>query len=164
MPSARGRHDVDVVPGDQPTVREARESDIGGVLELWAAARSVHARTADTPEVLERLVADRPGSLLVAELEGRIIGALSAVWDGWRGNLYRLAVREEHRRRGVALRLVQEGERRLVAGGARRISVLAARDDATAAGLWTAAGYDRDNAIGRFVKNVPPASTTFDPR
>jgi hypothetical protein len=88
MPSARRRHDVDVASGDQPAVREARESDIEGVLELWAAARSVHARTADTPEVLERLLADRPGSLLVAELEGRIIGALIAAWDGWRGNLY----------------------------------------------------------------------------
>src|SRR4051794_26029018 len=149
MPSARRRHDVDVVSDDQPTVREARESDIGGVLELWAAARSVQAKTADTPEVLERLVADRPGSLLVAVLEGCIIGALIATWDGWRGNLYRLAVREEHRRRGVALRLVREGERRLVARGARRISVLAGRDDAIAAELWTAAGYDRDKEIGR---------------
>jgi ribosomal protein S18 acetylase RimI-like enzyme len=138
---------------DQLTVREAGESDVAAVLELWAAARSVHARTADTPEALERLLADRPGSLLVAELKGRVIGALIATWDGWRGNLYRLAVREEHRRRGVALRLVQEGERRLVARGARRVSVLAGRDDEMAAGLWTAAGYDRDEKIGRFVKD-----------
>jgi ribosomal protein S18 acetylase RimI-like enzyme len=97
-----------------------------------------------------------PGSLLIAEFKGRVIGALIATWDGWRGNLYRLAVREEHRRRGVALRLVQEGERRLAARGARRISVLAGRDDEMAAGLWTAAGYDRDEKIGRFVKDVPP--------
>jgi ribosomal protein S18 acetylase RimI-like enzyme len=135
-------------------VREARESDIRAVLELWAAARSVHAQTADTPEVLERLLADRPGSLLVAELKGGVIGALIATWDGWRGNLYRLAVLEEHRRRGVALLLVREGERRLVARGARRISVLAGREDAMAAGLWAAAGYDRDPEIGRFVKNL----------
>ena len=56
---------------DQLTVREAGESDVAAVLELWAAARSVHARTADTPEALERLLADRPGSLLIAELKGR---------------------------------------------------------------------------------------------
>src|SRR3954451_13750039 len=154
MPSVGRSHDTRVVRGDLPTVRQAREADIAAVLELWAGARSVHARTADTPEVLERLLADRPGSLLVAELGDRIVGALIATWDGWRGNLYRLAVLAEHRRRGVGLQLVREGERRLVARGARRISVLAGREDTTAAGLWTAAGYDRDPEIGRFVKNV----------
>jgi hypothetical protein len=42
---------------DQLTVREAGESDVAAVLELWAMARSVHARSADTPEALERLLA-----------------------------------------------------------------------------------------------------------
>jgi ribosomal protein S18 acetylase RimI-like enzyme len=154
MPSAGRRHDREVSPDDQPAVREARDSDIPALLELWAAARSAHARTADTPEVLRRLLADRPGSLLLAELDGRIVGALIATWDGWRGNLYRLAVLPDHRRRGVALSLVEEGERRLVARGARRISVLAGREDAMAAGLWTTAGYQPDELIGRFVKNV----------
>ncbi len=141
-------------PDDRPTVREANASDFGPVLELWAAARSVHARTPDTREALERLLGDRPGSLLVAVREGRIVGALIAAWDGWRGNLYRLAVLEEHRRRGIALQLVREGERRLAARGARRISVLAGREDPVAEGLWTAAGYARDELIGRFVKNL----------
>jgi ribosomal protein S18 acetylase RimI-like enzyme len=148
------RHHTEVLRDDEPTVREARVPDIPAVLELWEAARSVHARTADTPEVLERLLGDRPGSLLVAELDDRIVGVLIATWDGWRGNLYRLAVLEQHRRRGVALQLVREGERRLAARGARRISVLAGREDATAAALWAAAGYERDELIGRFVKNL----------
>jgi ribosomal protein S18 acetylase RimI-like enzyme len=104
--------------------------------------------------VVERLLARDPGSLLVAELGERIVGALIATWDGWRGNLYRLAVLSEHRRRGVGLLLVREGERRLLAMGARRISALVGRDDEAAARLWTAAGYDRDELIGRFVKNV----------
>jgi ribosomal protein S18 acetylase RimI-like enzyme len=135
-------------------VRAARAPDLAAVLQLWATARSVHARTPDTREVVERLLARDPGSLLVAELGERIVGALIATWDGWRGNLYRLAVLSEHRRRGVGLLLVREGERRLLAMGARRISALVGRDDEAAARLWTAAGYDRDELIGRFVKNV----------
>jgi ribosomal protein S18 acetylase RimI-like enzyme len=148
------RHYVHVARSDQPTVRVARESDLAAVLELWAAARSVHARTPDTREVVERLLTRDPGSLLLAELEGRIVGALIATWDGWRGNRYRLAVLSEHRRRGIGLLLVREGERRLVAMGARRISALVGRDDEAVAALWIAAGYDRDELIGRFVKNV----------
>jgi ribosomal protein S18 acetylase RimI-like enzyme len=135
-------------------VREAREPDLPAILELWAAARNIHARTADTRETLERLLARDPGSLLVAELDGQIVGALIAAWDGWRGNLYRLAVLSEHRRRGIALLLVRQGERRLVAAGAKRISALVARDEAVAERLWMAAGYERDELIGRFVKNV----------
>jgi ribosomal protein S18 acetylase RimI-like enzyme len=41
----------------------------------------------------------------VAEGDGEIVGALIAAWDGWRGNMYRLAVREGHRREGIGLAL-----------------------------------------------------------
>lgn len=47
-------------------VREARGDDVASVLELWAAARSGHASTADSAEAVERLLDDRPGALLVA--------------------------------------------------------------------------------------------------
>src|SRR4051794_7644597 len=91
-------------------IREARPGDIAGVLALWDAARSDHARTADA---LEHLLVDRPGALLVADEDGAVMGAVIATWDGWRGNMYRLAVRPSRRRRGIALGLVREGEKRL---------------------------------------------------
>jgi GNAT superfamily N-acetyltransferase len=65
------------------------------------------------------------GHLLVATSGGRIIGAVIAGWDGWRGHLHHLAVRPDARRQGVARALVDEAERRLIARGAKRISVLA---------------------------------------
>ena len=145
---------VGFIDRDQPNVREGREPDVAAVLELWAGARSVAARTPDTRQGLERLLARDDGSLLVAELDGQIVGALIATWDGWRGNLYRLAVLPEHRRRGIARVLVEHGERRLVAMGAKRISALVGRDESVAERLWTAAGYERDELIVRFVKNV----------
>ncbi len=37
----------------------------------------------DRIEDLERLVGDSPGSLLVAEESGAIVGTLIAGWDGW---------------------------------------------------------------------------------
>lgn len=135
-------------------VRSVREEDVAAVLELWSLARSPHALTPDRAEDVERLVREMPGSLLVAEDGERLLGALIAAWDGWRGNMYRLAVHPDHRRHGIALSLVEEGERRLRLKGARRVTALVAREDDVAGALWVAAGYAYDEVIGRFVRNV----------
>jgi ribosomal protein S18 acetylase RimI-like enzyme len=142
------------VSGDPVTVRAAGRADVGAVLELWAVGRSGRASLPDSAAAVERLLADRPGALLVAELDARIVGALIASSDGWRGNMYRLTVAPAVRRRGIALALVRAGERRLRDGGTPRITALVAHDDAVACGLWSAAGYELDRDIGRFVRNA----------
>src|SRR5580692_2525348 len=134
------------------SLRAARPQDLSAVLELWARSRSEHATTADLAPDVERLIAEAPGSLLVAASNGEIVGALIAAWDGWRGNMYRLAVRSDHRRRGIALKLVQAGEEYLHSKGARRITALVAYDDDIAGTFWERAGYPRDHVIGRRVR------------
>jgi ribosomal protein S18 acetylase RimI-like enzyme len=124
------------------------------VLTLWEAARSGHASTPDRVEDLERLIEDSPAALLVSERDGEIVGALIAAWDGWRGNMYRLAVREDCRRQGIGLRLTRAGEEYLRGRGARRITALVAFDDDDAGGFWNSAGYPQDEEIGRRVRNV----------
>ena len=99
-----------------------------------------------------------PEALLVAELGGRAVGSLIAAWDGWRGNMYRLAVAPEHRGQGIALQLVKAGEERLRALGARRISALAWKRDRAAVGLWLRAGYAHEEGTGRFVKALAPVT------
>jgi ribosomal protein S18 acetylase RimI-like enzyme len=133
-------------------VRLAEAADAGAVLALWESARSGHAVTPDDPVAVERLIAD--GALLVAELEGAVVGVLIAAFDGWRGNMYRLAVAPAARRRGVALALVEAGEARLRERGAPRVTALVGRGDEAAEGLWRAAGYADDAEIGRWVRNI----------
>ena len=135
-------------------VRPAGPDDIPAVLALWARARSANASTPDTPQALTGLLETSPGALLVADEGGAIVGAVIAAWDGWRGNMYRLAVDPVHRRRGIALALVRAGETRLQRRGARRITALVAHEEAEAVGLWEAAGYVRDATIARFVRTL----------
>ncbi len=135
-------------------MRRARGADVAAVLGLWGEARSGHARVADRAEDLERLLDDSPAALLVAERAGEIVGALIAGWDGWRGNMYRLAVAADERRQGVGLALVRAGEEYLSARGAGRITALVAFDDAEAGAFWDAAGYPEDEEIGRRVRNL----------
>ena len=89
------------------TVRAARPAEAPAVLDLWQEARSTHATTPDRIEYVHRLLAETPGSLLVADGGGALLGTLIAAWDGWRGNMYRLVVLREHRRRGIGLALVR---------------------------------------------------------
>ena len=95
-----------------------------------------------------------PAALLVAERDGETVGALIATWDGWRGNMYRLAVHDGHRRQGIGLALIQAGETYLRQRGARRVTALVAFDDREAGGFWAAAGYPPDEEIGRRVRNL----------
>lgn len=109
----------------------------------------------DRLDGVEQLVeAGSPAALLVAEREGEVVGALIAAWDGWRGNMYRLAVRDEHRRRGIGLALTRAGEDYLRERGARRVTALVAFDDDEAGAFWEAAGYPADREIGRRVRNI----------
>jgi ribosomal protein S18 acetylase RimI-like enzyme len=133
-------------------IRPAAAGDIEAVLELWGGARSAHAVTADTPERVSALLAS--GSLLVAELDGAVVGAVIAAFDGWRGNFYRLAVAPAYRRRGIARALVAAGEAALRARGAPRATALVAFDDDVARGFWAAAGFEVDSVMGRMVRTL----------
>ena len=142
--------------GESVNVRPCRRPDVPAVLELWAEARSEHASTPDRPEDVERLIDDSPAALLVAEQDGEIVGALIAAWDGWRGNMYRLAVREGRRREGIGLALTRAGEDHLRQRGVTRVTALVAFDDEVAGGFWESAGYPQDREIGRRVRNLEP--------
>jgi ribosomal protein S18 acetylase RimI-like enzyme len=135
-------------------VRVASHEDIQAVLEVWARARSGAASTPDDRASVEQLIAHTSDALLVAEEDGAIVGTLVAAWDGWRGNMYRLAVLPEWRRRGIATELVELAHERLRAKGARRVTALVAHDEADAAELWRTAGYEFDERMARFVRNL----------
>jgi ribosomal protein S18 acetylase RimI-like enzyme len=135
-------------------IRQANPADLEQVLELWDQARSPAAVTPDTKQALVALI-DHPGSaLLVAELDDHVVGSLVVGWDGWRGNMYRLAVLPRLRRKGIARRVVEAGHDHLRSVGARRVTALVAHEEEDAVGLWLSTGYERDEQISRFVRNL----------
>ncbi|MFP5388321.1 MAG: GNAT family N-acetyltransferase [Thermoleophilia bacterium] len=139
---------------ERATIRRCRNEDAQAVLDLWGRERSGHASTSDRLEDVQRLIDDSPAALLIAERDGEIVGALIAAWDGWRGNMYRLAVRNNCRREGIGIALTRAGEEYLLGRGARRVTALVAFEDEAAGAFWEAAGYPQDQEIGRRVRNL----------
>jgi hypothetical protein len=92
-------------------IRAARLEDVRPVLALWDQARSPAAVTPDDVRSVSRLIAHTEDALLVAEHDGQLVGALIAAWNGWRGNMYRLAVLPHLRRQGIRLTSGRGGAR-----------------------------------------------------
>jgi len=135
-------------------IRPCRLEGCAAVLAMWARAGAIPSPT-DTLEEVNDLVREHADALLVAIRQGSIVGSIIGGWDGWRGNIYRLAVAPEARRAGLARRLVDAAERMLVSKGARRISALVERHEAHAVGFWDALadrGWHRDERMMRYIK------------
>lgn len=134
------------------TIRDARPEDFDTIIDLWESIDR-HTALPDRPEYLEAFHAFSPDLLLVAEVEGRIVGTVIGGWDRWRANIARLATRPEVRRGGIATALVREIERRLLAKGARRVYALVDKRSAPAIPFWEAAGYAFNDNILQYSRN-----------
>jgi ribosomal protein S18 acetylase RimI-like enzyme len=106
----------------------------------------------DSPEAYLALVERDPQAVLVAEVDGELVGTLIAGWDGWRAHLYRLAVRPDHRGQGIARSLISHAEQRFRLLGAFRADAMVLDHNALAHPAWTAVGYRRQPQWGRWVK------------
>src|SRR2546425_432428 len=87
------------------SVRDCRPEDIEAVLDLWRQAGATPGVT-DTAADLLRAITDSPAHVLVAEAGDRLVGSIIGTFDGWRANIYRLAVHPDWRRQGVARTLL----------------------------------------------------------
>ena len=137
-----------------PTIRHATKDDIDGILELWRRA-DAHPSATDTPHDLHRVIDAPHAAVFVAEAaDGTLVGSVIATFDGWRGNLYRMAVDPKERRRGLARRLSTEAEDWLRAAGARRLSALVEGDREIAQSFWEAVGFEHYEGMRRYSKNL----------
>ncbi|MFQ6027373.1 MAG: GNAT family N-acetyltransferase [Dehalococcoidia bacterium] len=133
-------------------IRQCRIEDIGEVLALWVRADAV-PRPTDHPSALAKRLERDPELFLIATDGSKVVGTLMGGWDGWRGNMYRLAIDPQYRRLGLARRLVEEVETCLRRLGAERITSLEFKDE-NAVAFWESVGYAQDNAVVRYAKDL----------
>ena len=132
-------------------IRDSRPEEANALLELWRQAEATPGVT-DTVADVERMIST--GTVLVAEADGKLVGSIFGVFDGWRANIYRLAVHRSYRRRGIARALVGAVEPRLVRQGAKRCAAIVEVDHPWAIGFWEAVGYSAKHPTIRYTRNV----------
>ena len=133
--------------------RACEVADIQAVLDLWERAEVVPRPTDHELAMQVRLRRDR--DLFQVALDGRLlVGALIGGWDGWRGNMYRLAVDPSYRRRGIGEELVRRVEASLRDLGAVRITSLVLEHERHAVAFWEDQGYTLEATMRRYYKNL----------
>ncbi|MFD8673351.1 GNAT family N-acetyltransferase [Streptomyces seoulensis] len=134
-----------------PGIRHAVPADIDAVLAFWAEAAEGTSISDDHAGVA-RLMERDPEALLLAELDGMLVGTVIAGFDGWRCSAYRLAVHPGHRRRGISRALLAAAEARFAALGGRRVDAMVLVRNESAHHAWNAAGYGPEEKWRRWVK------------
>lgn len=135
------------------SIRECGQEEAASLLALWRKAGATVGVT-DTIEDIQRAMNHAGAIVLVAEQDGHIVGSVIGSFDGWRGNIYRLAVDPDYRRQGLARKLVDEVDGRLAKMGVKRITALVEKDHPWAVGFWNSQGYQHDQTIVRYVRNL----------
>ena len=137
----------------QWSFRESRVDEASALLALWRKAEATVGVT-DTVEDIQGVINNSAAIVLVAERDDQIVGSVIGTFDGWRGNIYRLAVDPDYRRQGLARKLVEEVDNRLAGMGVKRITALVEKDHPWAVGFWNSQGYQHDQTIVRYVRNL----------
>lgn len=118
--------------------------DYETVLQLWEqAGPGIHVGRSDTPEEIKKKISRDPDLFLVAELDGKIVGTVLGGFDGRRGLIYHLAVRQEYRQNGIGDILMGAVEQRLKEKGCRRSYLLVTKDNQDAIRFYEKRGWTR---------------------
>ena len=117
-------------------------SDYPKLIKLWEAAGCIDVRQTDTPEALAKFLNRNPACNYAAYAGTRLIGALLAGHDGWRGYLYHMAVKPDYRERGIGAQLVNAAVSAIKREGIPKVHCLVKRDNLIAQQFWEACSFE----------------------
>jgi ribosomal protein S18 acetylase RimI-like enzyme len=135
--------DVEAVP--QVLIRQFYfPDDYSEVYQLWSnAGTGIHIRRSDEVGEIEKKLQRDPDLFLVAEVGGEIVGSILGGFDGRRGLIYHLAVKEIYRHHGIATHLLNTLEDRLQKKDCIRYYLLVTIDNDEAIQFYEKRGWNR---------------------
>lgn len=139
-------------------IRDLKAEDYNELIALWeAAGLPYRPRGRDGRDRITREIAGDCSIFLAAEERGeRLVGAVLGTHDGRKGWINRLAVRPEHRGRGIGRALVAAVEERLRAIGIEIVTCLIEDWNEESMAFFERVGYVRHPDIVYFSKRRSP--------
>ncbi|MCB2101702.1 MAG: GNAT family acetyltransferase [Rhodobacterales bacterium] len=142
------------MPSDGVILRRFEEADEPAVIALWHACGLTRPWNDPVKDIRRKLDVQRD-LFLVAERDGRVVGAAMAGYDGHRGWVYYLAVHPEARRTGLGRRLMDRVAADLKAMGCPKINLMIRGGNDAVAGFYDALGYGTDAVAVRALRLIP---------
>ena len=138
---------LNVTANAEVAIRSFREADRPQLERLWCAVFPEDPPRNAPERMIDGAIGVRPESLLVAELDGAVVGVVIAGWDGVRGWIYHLAVAAAYRRRGIATRLVRAAETTLRALGCSKINLQVRASNQAVVAFYRSLGYQVEERL-----------------
>jgi N-acetylglutamate synthase len=123
---------------------------IAAARALWERSDGVGLSEADEPAALASFLIRNEGLSFVAVQHGRVIGTVLCGHDGRRGLIHHLVVCADHRRQGLARRLLQSGLAALHQAGIGKCHLLVFRSNADGLAFWRAVGAQERVSMALF--------------
>ncbi len=134
-------------------IRPFEEQDRLAVIELWQDTGLVVPEN-DPGKDIDRKLAVNPELFLVGEEEGELVGTIMGGYEGHRGWINYLAVKQSGQRNGYGRRLLEAVERLLVDRGCPKVNLQIRATNTKVVEFYSALGYKQDPVISlgkRFV-------------
>ena len=126
------------------TIREMKIEDYDNVFALWKTIKGFGIRSVDdSKEGIERFLKWNPGLSVVAEEEGKIVGAILCGSDGRRGCLYHVCVHKDYRRQGIGKTMVIWCMEKLKELQINKVSLIAFTKNDIGNAFWKEIGWTK---------------------
>jgi ribosomal protein S18 acetylase RimI-like enzyme len=122
-------------------IRRYEASDFEGMEVLWDEAFPNDPPWNRAENAVPAKLAFQPDLLLVAVDGSEVIGSVMAGYDGHRGWLYSVAVREKDRRRSLGTALVRHAEKALHALGCGKVNLQVRATNEAVVRFYESLGY-----------------------
>lgn len=123
-------------------IRAMEIGDYEQVHNLWMGIKGFAIRSIDdSKEGVERFLRRNPGISVVAEEDGKVVGAILCGHDGRRGCLYHVCVAEDYRLRGIGKAMVVYCMEALSKEQISKVSLIAFTENDIGNAFWKEIGW-----------------------
>jgi len=128
-------------------IRPYLEKDQRGVATLWREVFPDNSPWNVPEEDIARKLNLQREHFLVAETEGQIVGTAMAGFDGHRGWIYYVAVREKYRKKGIGKALMERVEKDLIKIGCTKLNLQVRSSNKEVVEFYIKLGYDIEDRV-----------------
>lgn len=127
---------------DEVQFRIMTIEDYEKMYDLWMSCKNMGFNNLDdSRDGIEKFLLRNPGTSYVAEEGDRIVGTILSGHDGRRGYIYHMSVAEDHRRQGIAGKLLENSLAALKKEGINKAALLVFNRNEIGNAFWESQGF-----------------------